>query len=278
MSEKPDQSPNAPTTAATEHSERPSDVARPGSGKPAASARATSAAKEPDTKAVDTKTVEPQTARGEQTKQLIVATALRMFRENGYEQTTMRAIAREAGVSVGNAYYYFSSKEHLIEAFYESMQVEHIAAARPVLAGSKDFGERLLGTMHAGIDALTPYHAFAGKFFKTAAEPTSPLHPLSTESTPAREASIDLFRQVFEGSTIKADPELRAEMPELLWMAYLGVILFWVHDLSPEQRKTRLFIDRLAQMIDRLVGLSRLRILRPISRDLLELIAALKAD
>ena len=31
-------------------------------------------------------------------------------------------------------------------------------------------------------------------------------------------------------------------------------------------------------MIDRLVGLSRLRILRPMSRELIELIAALKED
>jgi AcrR family transcriptional regulator len=221
---------------------------------------------------------EPPTARGEQTKKLIVSTALRMFRENGYDQTTMRAIAREAGVSVGNAYYYFASKDHLIEAFYEDMQVEHAAHARAPLAASKDFGERLRGTFGAGIDALAPYHAFAGKFFKSAAEPTSPLHPLSPESLPAREASIALFREVVEGSTVKIDPELRAELPELLQMSYLGIILFWVHDLSPEQRKTRLLIDKVTPMIDRLVGLSRLRILRPMSRELLELIAALKDD
>jgi AcrR family transcriptional regulator len=221
---------------------------------------------------------EPATARGEQTKQLIVATALRLFRENGYEQTTMRAIAREAGVSVGNAYYYYSSKEHLIEAFYENMQTEHLVHARPGLATSTDFGERLRSTYHAGIDALTPYHAFASKFFKSAAEPTSPLHPLSPESMPAREASTSLFREVLEGSTVKVDPELRGELPELLWMSYLGIILFWVHDLSPEQHKTRLLIDKVTPMIDRMVGLSRLRILRPMSRELLELIVALKED
>lgn len=221
---------------------------------------------------------EPATARGEQTKRLIVDTALRQFRERGYEQTTMRAIAREAGVSVGNAYYYFASKEHLIQAFYEDVQVEHVARTRQLLATEKDFGERLRGAMQAGIDTLTPYHEFAGKFFKTAAEPTSPLHPLSTESSPVREISMTLFREVFEGSDAKVDPELRGELPELLWMCYLGVILFWVHDLSPGQAKTRLFIDKAVPMVDRLVRLSRLRVLRPISRDLMELITALKED
>ena len=41
---------------------------------------------------------------------------MRLFRENGYEATTMRAIAKEAGVATGNAYYYFGSKEELIQA------------------------------------------------------------------------------------------------------------------------------------------------------------------
>jgi AcrR family transcriptional regulator len=219
---------------------------------------------------------EPATARGEQTKRLIVDTAMRHFREYGYDQTTMRGIARDAGVSVGNAYYYFASKESLIQAFYDDVQIVHVRATRELLAREKDFAVRLAGTMHAGITALAPYHEFAGKFFKTAAEPTSPLHPLSTESTASREASIGLFREVFEGSTAKVDPELRDELPELLWMSYLGIILFWVHDLSPDQAKTRLFIDKVVPMLDRLIGLTRLRVLRPMSRELLELIAALK--
>ena len=43
-------------------------------------------------------------AKSEETRSLIVSTAMRLFTENGYDRTTMRAIAAEAGVSVGNAY------------------------------------------------------------------------------------------------------------------------------------------------------------------------------
>ena len=73
---------------------------------------------------------DPATARGEQTRQLIRDTAMRLFRERGYAQTTMRAIAQEAGVAVGNAYYYFGSKDHLIQEFYAQSQVEHRAGRR----------------------------------------------------------------------------------------------------------------------------------------------------
>jgi AcrR family transcriptional regulator len=201
---------------------------------------------------------------------------MRLFRERGYAQTTMRAIAKEAGVAVGNAYYYFGSKEHLIQEFYLGRQEEFRAAAAPVLARETDLGPRLRGTLHAGIDTMAAYHEFAATFFKTAAEPTSPLSPFSADSSPARDAAIALFREVVEGSTAKLDPELRRDLPELLWLGYMGAILYWVHDRSPDQEKTRRLIDGAVPLVDRLVGLSRLRVLRPVTREIVDLIRTLR--
>ena len=201
---------------------------------------------------------------------------MRLFREHGYGRTTMRAIAREAGVAVGNAYYYFPSKEHLIQQFYLDVQAGHRAAAEPALRAETSFAARLRAVLHAGIDVNAPYHDFAATFFKTAAEPSSPLSPFAAESSEPRDASIALFREVLEGSTAKTDPELRDDLPELLWLGYLGVILYWVHDRSAEQRKTRLLIDGAVPLIDRLVALSRLRVLRPATREALTLIRTLR--
>jgi AcrR family transcriptional regulator len=217
-------------------------------------------------------------ARGEQTRQLILDTALRLFRERGYAETTMRAIAKEAGVAVGNAYYYFDSKEHLIQGYYDRLQVAHRAAVAQPLATERDFGVRLAAVLHAGIDVNAPYHAFAASFFKSAAEPTSPLSPFSTESSPAREMAIGIFREVLDGSSIKVDPELREQLPELLWLGWMGVVLFWVYDRSPDQRRTRRLIDGAVPLVDRLVGLSRLRVLRPAMRQVLNLLALVKTD
>ncbi|MEV6596868.1 TetR family transcriptional regulator [Actinoplanes sp. NPDC051346] len=220
----------------------------------------------------------PRRARGEQTRQLILETALRLFRERGYTETTMRAIAKEAGVAVGNAYYYFDSKEHLIQGFYDHNQAAHRAAVGPVLAREKDFAARLRGVLHAGVDVNDPYHSFAATFFKTAAEPSSPLSPFSRESSPAREAAIAIFRDVVEGSTAKLDPELRKDLPELLWLGWMGVVLFWVYDRSPDRRRTRRLIDGVVPLIDRLVSLSRLRVLRPALRQVLGLIDTIRDD
>jgi AcrR family transcriptional regulator len=220
----------------------------------------------------------PRRARGEQTRQLILETALRLFRERGFAETTMRAIAKEAGVAVGNAYYYFDSKEHLIQGFYDRNQAAHRAAAERIFATEKDFAARLRGVLHAGIDVNAPYHSFAATFFKSAAEPSSPLSPFSRESSPAREEAIAIFRDVVDGSTAKLDPELRKELPELLWLGWMGVILFWVYDRSPGQRRTRRLIDGAVPLIDRLVSLSRLRVLRPALRQILALIETVRRD
>ncbi|GAA3213690.1 TetR/AcrR family transcriptional regulator [Actinocorallia longicatena] len=211
--------------------------------------------------------------RSEQTRELIVETALRLFREHGYEATTMRVIAKEAGVSVGNAYYYFSSKEELIQAYYDELQESHNAACRLVLDRETTFTARLLGVLRARVDTMVPYHAFAGKFFKFAAEPTSPLNPFSSESGPARTAAIAIYREVVDGSSdLKLSPDFRQELPELLWLYSMGLVLYWVHDSSDGCRKTYLLVDRTVPLVNKMVSMSRLPGFRSVTRELVDII------
>ncbi|GAB3660915.1 TetR family transcriptional regulator [Actinocorallia lasiicapitis] len=211
--------------------------------------------------------------RSEQTRELIVETALRLFRENGYEATTMRAIAREAGVSVGNAYYYFSSKEELIQAYYDELQESHNAACRAVLDRETTFTDRLNGVLRARVDTMVPYHAFAGKFFKFAAEPTSPLNPFSSESGPARAAAIAIYREVVDGSRdLKLEADFRQELPELLWLYSMGLVLYWVHDSSDGCRKTYLLVSRTVPLVNKMVSMSRLPGFRSVTRELVDII------
>ncbi|GAA1553507.1 TetR family transcriptional regulator [Actinomadura kijaniata] len=215
---------------------------------------------------------ETKAVKSEQTRALIVETALRLFRERGYEATTMRAIAKEAGVSVGNAYYYFGSKEELIQAYYDELQEEHVKACRAVLDSERDFAPRLLGVLKARVDTMVPYHEFAGKFFKFAAEPTSPLNPFSAESGPAREAAVSIYREVVDGSGLRIDPEFRKELPELLWLYSMGVVLYWVHDSSPGCRKTYLLVERTVPLVNRMVSMSRLPGFKGVTRELVGII------
>ncbi|MFH5823180.1 TetR/AcrR family transcriptional regulator [Georgenia sp. AZ-5] len=57
-----------------------------------------------------------RTARGVATRQRFVDEALRLFREQGYEQTSMAQIAAAAGGSRSNLYLYFSGKPQIVLA------------------------------------------------------------------------------------------------------------------------------------------------------------------
>ena len=215
-------------------------------------------------------------SKGDQTKALILDTALEMFRERGYEETTMRAIAQKAGVSLGNAYYYFGSKEYLIQAFYQRLHEDHLAVAVPALENEEALKARLLTVIRLKIDTMRPYHQFAGVLFKTAAHPRSPLNPFSDESDPVRQASIDLFAKVVEGTKARIPKDLRAELPYLLWVYHMGIVLFWIHDQSPKHRRTYRLINNTVELVDRLILLASNPFMRPLRKQALRLVDELR--
>lgn len=218
-----------------------------------------------------------KTRKGEHTRAHILETALQLFRERGYEETTMRAIAEAAGVAVGNAYYYFRSKEHLIQAFYERSHEEHLEVCRPLLAEERDLQKRLHGVLRAKIDTSMPYHRFAAVLFKSAADPKSPLNPFSDESRALRDRVVQLFAEVLEGSRTRVgNAKLREELPHLLWTYQMGIILFWIHDDSPECGRTYRLIDHTVKIIVRLITLIDLPPFRPLLWTTLELLKDLR--
>lgn len=215
--------------------------------------------------------------KAERTRSAIIDAALALFRERGYDATTMRAIAVEAGVSVGNAYYYFAGKEQLVQGFYDRAQVEHAAAARPVLERETDLAARIAGVGEAWLFVMEPYRPFAGKFFKNAAEPTSPLSPFSPESSPARAAAVALWEEVVAGSDARIPKRIRPELPELLWLYFMGIVLFWVHDPTADVSATRSVLRRTAPLAVRAIALTRLPVMRSMLDDVVALIGDVRS-
>ena len=59
----------------------------------------------------------PRTVKDpEERKAELLDTAMRLFAEKGYDNVSVRSVAREAGVASGLAYHYFDSKQRLFDA------------------------------------------------------------------------------------------------------------------------------------------------------------------
>ena len=201
------------------------------------------------------------TSKAERTKHRLLETAMELFLKQGYEAATMRQIAKKAGMSPGAAYYYFPSKEHIIHHYYEEGYQEQLAAAEKVLAKERSLEKRLAGVIKARMETARPYHSISRTLFKTAADPSHTISPFSPASKELRDENIQFYARVIEGSatsTTGMPTKFRERLPELLWLYSMGIILYWIHDNSPEQEKTFALIDRSASLITRIIAASKI--------------------
>lgn len=219
---------------------------------------------------------QPKTPKAEKTRALIAEAAMRLFQEHGYEATTMRAIAREAGVATGNAYYYFSCKEELIQEYFARSAREHAAACRSLLASQPRFVPRLRGVLRALIETQAPYRSFAATLYSRAADTASPLSPFSEEAAGARAVAVSLYGEVAAGSRLRVPGYLREHLPSLLWLYSVGIMLFWSRDASPDGRRTMRLIDATVPIAAQLITLSRLPVVRGVARRLLAVAGAVR--
>jgi TetR/AcrR family transcriptional regulator, repressor for uid operon len=76
-------------------------------------------------------------------RQRILEAAERAFVGNGFHTTTMQHVADEAGMSAGNLYRYFPSKEAIVEGLCELDQVEMAQAFAELMADDRHIGEAM---------------------------------------------------------------------------------------------------------------------------------------
>jgi AcrR family transcriptional regulator len=84
----------------------------------------------------------PTQREGEQ-RCKITATAERLFREVGYQKTTVADIARALGMSPANVYRFFGAKSEINQAVARQMMSEVEEAARKIAEGAGSAAERL---------------------------------------------------------------------------------------------------------------------------------------
>ena len=198
---------------------------------------------------------------GERTKELIFAKALELFRRRGFEVSTMRDIAKAAGVATGAAYYYFPSKEAIVSAYYDEVQRLHATKVREELVGKVGLAERLACVMHSKLEILKNDRKFLGALFRYSGEPGHALSVFGKATEAQRKQSMDIFREAFAGTEI--NEEVKELLPWGMWLAHLGMILYFIHDESEGQARTHKLVDRFAGIFGGFVELTNSALVRP---------------
>ena len=100
---------------------------------------------------------QPRTARGERTRQALIAAAAAEFGEKGFHEGSITGITQRAGVALGSFYTYFESKDALFRALVAAMseQVRDKVAVTPrVVAKSR----HCLSASHGSAGSRPPLH------------------------------------------------------------------------------------------------------------------------
>ena len=95
------------------------------------------------------------TAQGVATRERLYATALRLIAARGYEATTLRDIANDAGVSVGLLYRYFPSKQAVVIALYDELSTGYARQAAEMPAGR--WRDRFIFALNTSLHVLEPH-------------------------------------------------------------------------------------------------------------------------
>ncbi len=220
-----------------------------------------------------TATIKPRTTpRAEDTRRKIYEAAMESFREKGFDETTMRDIAAKAGVALGGAYYYFSSKDAIVLAFYDEMQRSSNEAIVATLKDRKKLKDRIRCVLDKRLELLAPNRKFCAALFRHAPDSSDPLSPFSVETRPIRDGAIEHMRLALEGSDAKVPADLKPRLPYLLWLYQMALIMFWLYDRSPNQERSQSLMEKSLGLLVNLLRLSSLPLTKPLRKAVLDLV------
>jgi len=165
-----------------------------------------------------------------------------LFAKHGFEETTLRQIAARAGVSPALLYRYFPSKRAVVLALYDELSHDFERAAGGLPAGK--WRERFLFAVRASLAVLEPHRDVLVALI--------PLLVSRGEEglfAPATAFSRERVQAVFVAAATGAKDAPRAAeaaaLGRLLYLAHLGVLMWWLLDRSDRQQATELLLGQL---------------------------------
>jgi AcrR family transcriptional regulator len=211
------------------------------------------------------------TAKGEQTRTAIFETALELFRNRGFDSTTMQDIASAAGVAKSAAYYYFPSKEAIVTAYYDAIQTEQERVCAGVYAETTNLRRRLETAMMTKFDLAQNDRKLLGIIFRYAGEPAHPLSCLGPATADVRHRAMRSFADALAIERLPKD--LEQLLPLALWSLQMGLLVLFLYDNTKGQQRTRRLAAGALGLTEKLLTLAKLPLLKPVRTRLIALLS-----
>ena len=197
-----------------------------------------------------------RTPRGETAKRLLYDTAIELITKLGYEEATLREVAKKAGVSLGLLYRYFPNKRAVMLALYDELSAEYATRAANLSPGK--WRDRFLFALTTSLETLNPYRntlsALVPVLFGESSEGL-----FAPATAFSRERVRTVFHQAVSGANDAPPAQVAGALSDLLYLAHLTIILWWLLDKSPRQTATEALLALVRQALPAAALTLRLR-------------------
>jgi AcrR family transcriptional regulator len=187
-----------------------------------------------------------QTAQGAAARQRLYDIAIRLMAKQGYESTTLRDIAQEAGVSVSLLYKYFPSKQAIIIALYEELSADYARRAAAMPRGR--WRERFQFALTTSLAVLEPHRVALRAL--TPVLVSDPEEGVFADSAAFSRLRVQgVFEDAVAGATDAPAASFARAIGRLLYLVHLSVLLWWLLDKSRGQRATATLVTLIGQIL-----------------------------
>jgi AcrR family transcriptional regulator len=187
-----------------------------------------------------------RTAGGEATRLRLYDAAIALIGQRGYEAATLRDVATKAGVSPALLYRYFPNKRSVVLALYDQLSESFAEQAAGMPRGK--WRERFLFALELSLRTLGPHRmtlrALAPVMVGDAEEGV-----FAQNTAFSRTRVQGIFQEAVVGATDSPKGPLAHSLGHLLYLAHLGIILWWLLDRSASQRATKALVALIRQML-----------------------------
>src|SRR5215207_9525447 len=181
-----------------------------------------------------------QTAQGAAAKQRLYDIAVKRMAKHGYDLTTLRDVARDAGVSVGLLYRYFPSKRAVIFALYDELSTGYVTTTAAMRPGK--WRDRAMFALRSSLEVLKPHRTtLRGLIPVLVGDPDEGV--FGEEAAFSRVRVQRVFEEAIVGSSDAPPRPLAEAVGRLLYLVHLAVLLWWLLDKTVKQRATTALVQ-----------------------------------
>ncbi len=159
---------------------------------------------------------EPDSPKGR-----LLSAAAQLFRNKGYERTTVRDIAQEVGILSGSIFHHFRNKDDILRAVMSECVARLIIQMKQALKGISSPKDRLRAMI------LCELHAILGQQGNALTVLVFEWRALSDESQKALLEKRHAYERLWQTELKNAHDDLRTDVDPLVLRRFLHGALYW---------------------------------------------------